>query len=129
MTNRFWNRYHAELGGALILYALVLAASLRFLSDDAITQPWLRILVTLAPMVPCGLGCWAILRQMRRVDEFHVRVQFEAIGFAFAATALLSLGYGFLENVGLPRLSLFVVWPVMAACWILGGLISARRYR
>lgn len=121
-------RYHTEMAVAMLAYALVLVVSLLGLRVLAPDSPW-RWLVSLAPMLPSLLVLRVVLRQARRMDELQLRVQFEAIGFAFAGTALLTFGYGFLENVGLPRLPMFTIWPLMAVLWIVGGLIAARRYR
>lgn len=120
--------YHSEMAVAMLAYAVVLVVSLLALRSMAPDAPW-RWLVSLAPMLPSLLVLRAVLRQARRLDELQLRVQFEAIGFAFAGTALLTFGYGFLENVGLPRLPMFTIWPLMAVLWIVGGLIAARRYR
>lgn len=57
------------------------------------------------------------------------RLQLEALALAFAGTALIAFGYGFLEDAGLPRLSVFVVWPLMAVLWLVGGLAGRMRYR
>ena len=65
---------------------------------------------------------------MGRLDELQRRIQFEAIAFAFAGTALLTFSYGFVENVGFPHLSWFFVWPIMAILWIIGLGIATRRY-
>jgi hypothetical protein len=89
----------------------------------------LRSAVALAPMIPAGLMCWAIVRNLRRLDEMHLRIQFEALGFAFAASALLTFSYGFLENIGAPHIPWTCVWPVMGAMWILGLQIARRRYQ
>jgi hypothetical protein len=62
------------------------------------------------------------------MDELQRKLQFEALALAFAGTALLTFGYGFLEGVGLPRLSMFVVWPLMAALWVVGVFIGRVRY-
>lgn len=122
------NPYLREFGLAMGCYMLVLLISLLMLSLDGLGVAT-RIAISVAPVVPCLLVCWAVVRQMRRMDELQLRIQFEALGFAFAASALLTFSYGFLENVGLPKLSLFVVWPLMAAMWMLGLLIASRRYR
>jgi hypothetical protein len=53
------NRYYLELGAALIIYMLVLTASLiasQYLMDAPIV---LRSAVALTPIVPAGLMCWA----------------------------------------------------------------------
>lgn len=122
-------RYLAELGVTMVLYAVVLTLAIvalrSWVTDDAV----LRAGIALAPMVPGGLVCWVVLRQLRRIDELQRRVQFEAMAFAFAGTALLTLGYGFLQMVGFPSVPLLVVWPVMGLLWMVGVLLSARRYR
>lgn len=80
-------------------------------------------------MIPATVMCWVVLRHLRRVDELQRRVQLEALGLAFAGTALITFSYGFLELIGFPKLSMFAVWPIMAMLWIIGGLLAGRRYR
>ncbi|GAA5232064.1 hypothetical protein FOZ76_15725 [Verticiella sediminum] len=121
-------RYFLELAGCLALYAVVLAASLTVLGQGG-QADGPRVLISLAPMIPAFLLCWVIVRGVRRMDELQRRVQFEAIVFAFAGSALSTFGYGFLENAGLPRLSMFAVWPLMAVLWVVGAALAARRYR
>lgn len=113
---------------SLVLYALVLALSLRVLARGVDNQI-LATALSLSPMVPGILLCIAIVRLNRRQDERHRQIQLEAITIAFVGTALITFSYGFLENVGFPRLSAFAVWPLMATLWMLGGLVSGLRYR
>lgn len=122
------NRYLCEFAAALVAYVAVLILSLAALARADLSAA-ARAAISLAPMLPGLLLCWAVVRQLRRLDELQLRIQFEALGFAFAASALLTFSYGFLEIAGLPKLSLFVVWPLMAVMWMLGLLIAARRYR
>lgn len=121
--------YFYELGAALALYMLVLTASLLLLIQHQDSGLFLRVIITLAPVIPAGLMCWAIVRQLRRLDEMHLRIQFEALGFAFAASALLTFSYGFLENIGAPHIPWLWVWPVMAVMWMIGLLIARTRYQ
>ncbi|WKB55608.1 hypothetical protein [Eleftheria terrae] len=122
-------RYRAELGVTMVLYAVVLTLAIVALRSWVTDDAALRAGIALAPMVPGGLVCWVALRQLRRIDELQRRVQFEAMAFAFAGTALLTFGYGFLQMVGFPSVPLLVVWPVMGLLWMVGVLLSARRYR
>ena len=115
-----------EVGVAMLVYGLVLCASV-FLLKTGYVDGTLAMLVALLPVLPCLAACWAVLRQWRRLDEGALRVQVQALGFAFFGTALLSLGHGFLEELGWPRLSMFAVWPVMAVLWIVGAWIAGRR--
>lgn len=121
-------RYFVELGSAIIAYGLVLTGSILAIKNGWVEGDW-RVPVAILPMLPMGLAAWAILRQLQRLDELQRRQQLEALAFAFAGTAMLTFTYGFLEGVGLPKLSMFYVWPLMAALWFVGGLIACRRYR
>ncbi|MBX8467993.1 hypothetical protein K5E37_03020 [Pseudomonas sp. RIT778] len=123
------NRFHLEMGGALVLYAVVLIASTVALQSLEDANIYLRTLIVLTPMIPAALVCWSVVRDMRRLDEMYLRIQFEALGFAFAASALLTFSYGFLENVGAPHIPWFWVWPVMGAMWMVGLRIARRRYQ
>lgn len=120
-------RYFVELAVIFVLYCILLALSIRWLSVHA-DSPW-RVPVALIPMLPSLLIVVAVMRYLRRVDELQRQIQLEALGFAFAGTALITFAYGFLEGVGFPRLSAFIIWPVMATLWMIGGIISRWRYR
>ncbi|MFW7268021.1 hypothetical protein ACMAUO_08600 [Gluconacetobacter sp. Hr-1-5] len=121
-------RYLVELGVCLALYALAVLIAMQLLNRGIVTgigQP----VVALFPMVP-GIGfCWVMMRQFGRMDELQRRIQFEALGFAFAGTAIVTFSYGFLETVGYEKLSMFCVWPLMAVLWSLGMAVATRRYR
>ena len=115
-------KYFRELGGALVIYAVVLFGTLSVASR--IEAGTVRTLLLVAPMIPVMLAVWAIARQFRRTDEF-VRLQsLESVAIAAGVTAGWTLTYGFLENAGFPKLSMFWVWPVMGAVW---GLHSSLR--
>lgn len=121
-------RYVIELGSSLMLYAVLLFASLYLLRTGQVGGVG-RGAVCLLPMLAGAAVAWAILRQMRRLDELQLRVQMEALGFAFAGTALITFSYGFMENAGARPLSMFWVWPLMATLWVIGLLVTHRRYR
>ena len=108
-------RYLRELGGAMMLYGFVLVGAMHF--GKPMPPGAARTFLLLTPVVPIGLAAWVIARQFRRVDEF-VRLRIlESIAVGAAVTAVFSMTYGFLELAGLPRLSMFWVWPVMGLSW------------
>lgn len=121
------HRYLWEFGISMGAYMIALICSVHLLAGENMDAT-LRPALSLLPMIPALAVCWAVVRQLRRVDELQRKIQFEALGLAFAATAITTFSYGFLENVGFPRMSLFVVWPLMAAFWLVGGIISRLRY-
>ena len=121
-------QYTLELSAALAIYAALLVGSIELLQHAALASPW-RDAVALSPMVAAVAIPWIVLREMRRMDELQVRIQFEALGFAFAGTAILTFSYGFLEGLGYPKLSMFTVWPILAVLWVVGLVLARRRYR
>jgi hypothetical protein len=121
-------QYTKELAGALLAYGLMLFGSIELLQHVAFARP-LRDLIALSPMIPAAAVPWIVLRELRRMDELQRRIQLEALGFAFAGTAVLTFSYGFLEGLGYPRLSMFSVWPLLAVLWIVGLALARRRYQ
>lgn len=110
-------RYLRELFGAIAIYGLLLTLSIVF--GKSMPHGPARTLVLASPVIGVALAVWAIVRQMRRVDEFVRLVTLQNIAIAAAVTASLTFSYGFLELAGFPRLSMFVVWPLMGASWLL----------
>lgn len=121
------SKSNMRLAVALCAYGVVLAVSLYVMRWQELgSLP--RLLLSLSPMVPVVFVARAIWQRIHTLDELQQKIQFEALIFAFVTTALLSLTYGFLENVGVPKLSMFVVWPLMAASWLLGLVWRNARY-
>ena len=121
-------RYLFEMLIGLAAYAAVLVVSLQLMAHGLAPEGF-ETVVSVAPILPCLLLAWIIVRRFRRLDEMQLRMQMEAMAFAFAGTGLISFSYGFLENVGYPQLSMFAVWPLMCVLWGLGSLIVHLRYR
>lgn len=121
-------RYLVELGGAMALYAVLLVGA------NLLERAWqpagaARVALSLVPMLGALAAAAAIMRGLWRMDELQRRIQFDAIAMAFLATALITFGWGFVENDGVPRLRAFMVWPIMADCWMLALVVAVRRYR
>ena len=121
-------QYQKELWTALAVYGVMLVGSIQLLTHMDVARPW-RDLIALSPMLPAAATAWVVLRELRRMDELQRRIQLEALGFAFAGTAILTFSYGFLEGLGYPRLSMFTVWPLLAVLWIVGLVLARRRYQ
>ena len=120
-------KYYKELGGALAVYTAVLVAALSFGKGMAPGPAQTALYVS--PMIPFMLAVWAIVRQIRRSDEFIRKTTLEHVAIAAAITAGWTFTYGFLENAGYPRLSMFTVWPVMGAAWGVLAIADNLRHR
>jgi hypothetical protein len=123
------NRYRKEMTAAMLTYVALLSLSVYCLNSNLVESGPARVAVALSPMLAAPFICWVVVRNLGRVDELVRRIQLEALSIAFAGTAMLTFSYGFLEGVGFPKLSLFVVWPLMAVLWIFSSILCARRYR
>ena len=125
--DRKFRRYVVELAGATVLYVALAIGSV-LVARSASLSGIARYVVWLLPMLGAGSVAWAVLRHVHRIDELQRRTVLDAIVFAFAVTALGTFAWGFAEVAGAPKLPTFAVWPIMAAAWIVGGLLARRRY-
>ena len=114
-TRKIWFRYIAELSAAFLIYAVVLTISLEVVPP--MTKGIGRTLLLLSPTLPFLLVVWTVVRQFRRMDEYVRLNSLESIAIAFGVTAGWVVTYGFMENAGYPRLSMFSVWMVMMSAW------------
>lgn len=115
-------KYLLEMGGAMALYIGVLFVSISL--GRGMPESVARTLLLLTPLVPVGFAVWAIARQFGRMDEFQRLRSLETLAVAAAITAGATFTYGFLENLGFPRLSMFWIWPIMGGAW---GVAAALR--
>ena len=88
-----------------------------------------RIALLASPVLAILLVIRAVVRQIRRSDEFIRKTTAEHLAIAATATAGITFTYGFLELAGFPRLSMFFVWPLMAAAWLATSAIDYLRHR
>jgi len=119
---KIFRQYVIELSSALALYAVVLTVAIS-VGEHMRSGIW-RTLLLVSPMGPFMLMLLAIVRQFRRVDEYARMQILENIAISAAVTAGWTFTYGFLENAGFPRLTMFTVGPVMGILW--GGVAILR---
>ena len=108
-------RYLTEMAIVMATYIVTLTIAIRF--GREMEAGLAKTLLTVLPAIPVLLTVWVIARQFRRADEFMRLRSLESIAIAAGVTAGLTFTYGFLENAGYPRLSMFWVWGVMGFTW------------
>jgi len=116
-----FGRYAAELFGTLFLYAAVLTIALNL--GYPMKNGLEKTLVMVTPMGPFLLAIWVIVRMLRRVDEYVRLTILENVAIAAAVTAAATFTYGFMENAGFPKLSMFSVWPIMGTAWVITACV------
>jgi hypothetical protein len=114
--------YRRELFGALFIYMIVLFA-VTWVARSMPEGPLLTMLA-LVPMLPALGMLWAMIRHFKRMDEYLRVWSIENLAIAGAITATFSVTYGFLEGVGFPRLSMWVIWSLFMGGW---GVITCMR--
>lgn len=122
---RGWRRFWI---GMTLYVALVLLQG--FLLEPAALPLVLVVPLALLPMVPAVWGMSGWLLAVRSMDELNRRIAGEAGLIALGVTAIATFSYGFLETyTPLPPVSMFFVWPVIAASYGLAMPLVRRRYR
>jgi hypothetical protein len=114
--------YRIELFIALAVYIVLLFGSIRI--GRPMADGLARTLVLISPMIGFGLMIRTLVRQAARVDEYVRMRLLENIALAAAITVAVTFTYGFLETVGYPKMSMFVVWVLMAASF---GVVNCVR--
>ena len=117
-------KYHLELGGVIVLYMVVLFASISF--AKTMEAGMARTLVVLLPTLPALGMLWVIVRFLRRMDEYQRVRLLELLAIAGAITVCFSFSYGFLEGIGYPKLSGFIIYAVYMGSWLVMSL--ARKF-
>jgi hypothetical protein len=89
-----------------------------------------RILIALIPLPFYAYLTFSLIGAGRALDEFHVRVQMEAVLGAFLSTSLLLFLAGLLQWAGaIGSINLALAWPLMALLYAICYSIALRRYR
>ncbi|MDQ2823774.1 MAG: hypothetical protein M3Y65_25930 [Pseudomonadota bacterium] len=114
------SRYQREFIGSLLVYAVLLVASIRY--GRPMAEGMLRTVVLLSPMAGFVGMIWAIARNLSRIDEYQRKFLLETFALAAGLTSALTFSYGFLETAGYPKISMFSVWMIMCGAWCIVGI-------
>ena len=112
-------RYLQEFFFAMFLYAVTLIASVTLLKNFEFARLW-QIIISIIPALPVIFVLIALMRLLRDSDELQQRVNLLATTFSAVLTGLLTFSYGFLENIGFPKLPTFAVLPMLFVFWGIG---------
>lgn len=120
-------RYLKEFFFAMSMYVVFLIASVTLLKNYEFSRVW-QIVISLAPALPVVFVIIAIMRLLTNSDEMQQRVHLLATTFSAVLTGLLTFSYGFLENIGFPKLPTFAVFPMLFVLWGIGLGYFTKRY-
>lgn len=91
-----------------------------------------RVAVALLPLPFFLLMLLGLIREIRRMDEMHRQIQFEALTVAFPVTLVFLMTLGLVEvarpldprNWGFRH-----IWPFLVLAYSIGLALAMRRYR
>lgn len=121
------NRFLVHFALAMVAYVSAVIISTLLLIN--VPEGIVRTVSALLPVLPMIAVATVVIRQVRQLDELARMIHLEGLAVAFVGTALITFSYGFLETAGFPRLSMFLVWSLMAPLWAMGTFLAWRRYR
>ena len=119
--------FSRDMAIGMVAYVLILFASIYYVKAHP-GDP-MRFAVALLPMLPLVFVARATVRRLTRLDELQRQIQYASLAVTVLATALITLTYGFLENVGMPHVNVLWVWPLMGAIWGISAFVAARYYQ
>lgn len=121
-------RYNRELIGSIVAYAILLVVVI-YLVDGPFENSNFRYILVVLPMLPVVFTVRAIVRYLNDTDELERELQLKSLAISLAGTAFITFTYGFLERVGLPKISMFSVWPLIAVLWVGARFYLNRQYQ
>lgn len=114
---RQWlGRYYIEILVAFLVYLALSTAAVTV--GPTVRDPNIRTLVGLAPTLGMALIIVAIVRWVRRADDYLRARLLESFAVTAAVTAFWTCSYSFLEVVGCPRLDTFWIPISMTTTWL-----------
>ena len=117
--------YRREFLPSIIGYGVVLAVSLSLVDDDIDTiGEWILVML---PVVPALWGVRAIVRHLRRVDEYQRMLQLEAMAAGFGVSMVVSLTLGFVGVAGTATVA--AGWIVYSAGMVTWAVVLQLRAR
>jgi hypothetical protein len=120
-------RYFREFAIAIGAYVVILTASVYGLNHGI--EGFARYLVAVIPAVPVAGVAIAVVRWLKGTDEFQRQTAITAMAIAGGLTALITVTYGFLENAGMPRMSVWISYLIFMSIWGIATPIIQRQSR
>ncbi|MCU1520860.1 MAG: hypothetical protein JWM13_2660 [Arthrobacter sp.] len=118
--------YLLEFWPGIIAYAVLLTGVLLWGDLDG-QSPW-RFAWAVVPVLPALWIVRAVLRHVRRIDDYQRLLLLQALGGGFAVAMIAAVTMAFLEIAGLRVEGVgWIVYGAGMLGWIITGTIAGRR--
>jgi hypothetical protein len=120
------NAYQREFWPAMIGYVVVLVPVMVWGGLDG-DSPW-RFVWAVLPVIPMLWVVIAVLRHIRRIDDYQRFLLLQGLGVGFAVAMISSVTMGFLAIAGLsiPGAG-WIIYGVGMLAWLVTSSIARRR--
>jgi hypothetical protein len=118
--------YRRDFAPALAGYMLVLALVVALVGDEVDTiGEWALLML---PVVPALWGVRAVVRHLRRIDEYQRLLQLEAMAAGFAVAMVVAITVGFVGVGGsATEAAGWIVYGAGMGTWAAVALVHCRR--
>jgi len=117
--------YHREFWPGIAAY-VVLVSLCPLLTRAADGSPW-RYLWAVLPVLPALWVLRAVVRHLRRIDDYQRLLMLRGLGVGFGLAMVASLTLGLLELAGLDLPTGWIVYGVGMLGWAIAAATAARR--
>ncbi|MET3923801.1 hypothetical protein [Arthrobacter sp. UYEF20] len=118
--------YQLEFWSGIVSYAVVLSGVLLWGDLDGVS-PW-RFLWAVLPVIPALWIVRAVVRHVRRIDDYQRLLLLQGFAGGFAVAMIVSVTLAFLEIAGLrvPGVG-WIIYGAGMLGWIITGTVVGRR--
>lgn len=118
--------YLRDFVPSIVGYAVVLAVGLSLVGDDVdSTGEWILVML---PVIPALWAVRAVVRHLRRVDEYQRLVQLEAMAVGFGVAMVAAITIGFVGVAGTASVAAgWIVYSAGMVAWAITATFRSRR--
>jgi hypothetical protein len=117
--------YRLDFWPGIVGYVVVLTA-VTILGDLGGTSPW-RFVWALLPVLPALWVIRAVVRHVRRIDDYQRGLLLRGLAVGFATAMIASITIGFLDVAGLDvPMAGWIIYGVGMVSWALATAVTAR---
>jgi len=126
LEQRQHSAYLRDFLPSIIGYAVILAISIALVGDDIDSiGEWILVML---PVVPALWGVRAIVRHLRRVDEYQRLIQLEAMAAGFGVSMVASITLGFVGVGGTATVGAgWIIYGVGMLTWAIVAMLRSRQ--
>lgn len=124
-----YRRYISVLIPAMTLYSVSVFAAVYLIKNEIVAWP-IPYFVALIPGLAAMVFMWAHFRFIRETDEFHRKVQTEAMMWGIGALLSVAMTWGMMSMfTDFPELPFFYAIPIFYAAYGVAAALLGRKYK